>query len=465
MNNVKACYKWNRIFYISISAIIFLSSVRGVYSQEENFLTSTPEIYPNNLELRQNEGVLDVSFQANNRHSEDVDNIYYGVQLFNLGKELTDIVVDEVVYREAPFSLDKYGSDEDTKNITFPYSLPQNLLGGTYVLRVTLLNSNMDKYGWDDVEVELESNVDTWINFSEDSDISVLYDGEAFGLQSGVNVNSGDNLTLSMNLSLMGEDSSIVTYPYLKIFQKNVGNGDSVFEKYYIENLFLLDSGTAREFNFEFPIPIDAPGAYEGLFYLVNDEKERVSEEVKVRLVIPGASARILSVFADKGYYNKGDTALINVEFATSADATSPELSYAEYRQMSSNAEADTVGTSLSDISMFVQVFDGSGNMCGNAETLIDEEMSSGSTITDEMQVQIVRKCLSPVVEFTIYEGENLLDSSRVVIETPEEIIEANNKLVIIGAAVAVSVLISVGGFSYMYFKRMKTRKGEQNGN
>lgn len=325
---------------------------------------------------------------VNNGETSQSD-IKYGVELVKKrGKTQTRVdtfISDEILTIDAKETLHK----------ELTYTASPLLSSGDYELWLLSRTTGGLILGIARVgEVSLASTTGGQVMISPESCyLQVKGDTEKYTLLQGVDVEKEE--TLSIHCSAKNNLShSITVSPSFETHERSV-YGPVVGVTYPETPSITFKSGETKEFSFIIQKP-ERPQAYDASLILVDSgSRAIVSSSVTAHYVLRGASATIQNASLDKAIYEKGDLMTATLFWSPSADSFPTSRS--------------ETGTAIGDITLKVDIVDGSGTSCADTITRVVTDQETNTSLTANASIT----CVSPRATLTLTGKDGKVLDSR----------------------------------------------------
>jgi hypothetical protein len=305
----------------------------------------------------------------------------------------------------------------------FTYSYPQNIASGDYTIRAQVMTARGDELGWEDQAISLNGSG----KFLEITPASpkVLVAGKEYFTQEGVNVDSTEKVTASLEATNPGD--KITVTPQIKIFDRQYNM--SVVKKYQ-DSPITFAKGETKTVRLDMP-NLATPDSYlaEVSFYI---GKNQVSGTEYFRWVVKGVSGKILYAKANKDYFKAGENINLTVDSIGPAD-----------------------GSDIGNGKLDVVVSDKDGKLIG--KTSFDVSLNSTFS-TSIISVPVKTETISPKIDIKLSKDGKLLDER--ILNLPvfsagaKKIKNAQAaKLFYLILSISITVLIIILAIAFFLFK------------
>lgn len=188
----------------------------------------------------------------------------------------------------------------------------------------------------------------------------------------------------------------------------------------------------------EIPSIPDKPQQYETLFWLQDTQGHPVSSVRTFNWVVQGPGATVERVSFDKDGYAKGETAILGLTFAQSADLLVSRMTNVALRE---SAPDRWHGTPLQNPRVQITVRNGAGRTCGNAEETLPP--LAADRFSGTLTIPLARNCVDPSATIRISEGSRELTTAvyrtRSLLATAERL-RSNTMWYMLGAIIALAL-------------------------
>ena len=177
-------------------------------------------------------------------------------------------------------------SPRERKTLGFTYKSP-NLPEGNYRIRIQVITSNGNEYGWDDYAIRLGSKDASFLMLSPQP---VILQKKEYHPEEGVNVQPDQEITLPIIGTLSGTIPLTAT-PVLTTYAFDL-TGSVVDTQHGDATIIAPKKDFQGKFKTKAP---KQPGAYQATFAFVDSTGNRVSNLEQYRWVVEGKTGRIIS--------------------------------------------------------------------------------------------------------------------------------------------------------------------------
>lgn len=297
------------VFLFSLGILLFLPLLTSAFiappvSVIDLSLISPKEEYK---EEYLGEDTIEGVFTAWNRAGAPVSNLTYKVSFLVKNENNVPLYIVEELSPSDPFTL----AASEKRIFAFSYTIPKNILTGTYWLRVSLITIKGIRTGWDDVEVDVRGN-DQFILLSQ---AWLLKNGEEQYPTVGINYSINEPVKVRLNAKNESESSIAVT-PLITIYDRTTsGSILKTIEK----PLLTLASQESKTLEYDLPL-FQQPESYLGELKLIDANQNDMSNRLFFRWVIIGQAAEVISAELPKTEYQQGEEAEVKVQYTGPAD-------------------------------------------------------------------------------------------------------------------------------------------------
>ena len=379
----------------------------------------------------QEESTLSISFDLSNRNSVQTD-VKYGIELVRNTQD-GQVVADEKIYDDA---LTLPSNSLVHKDIT--YTAP-SMLSGTYTVFVTSKSASGFPFGVAPAGTVSLSASARGIEIIPDSCFLMVTgekDGTQYTLPQGVDIAPSESLVLSCDAVNNSGTTISATPSYETFFRSAFGAvvptiGGSTAP-------VSLAVGTST---FSLTLPkAEKPQAYDIKISLAPNGGA-ASNSVTVHYVIQGESATIQNLLLDKDAYQKGDTAVLTVNWSASADGFP-------------GSRAGT--TTPENLFLSTEMSDANGACTAPFRTALPQAAKTDVTLS------VIKSCVNPDVALTLEDEKgNVLDQRNIAVTSlpAGKGGGSDTFLVAIVAIIAFLVLLSVLAFVRRVWKSKKLKQ------
>lgn len=341
-----------------------------------------------------------ISFLLTNREGIQ-PNVRYGIKLVR--RYSSDPVDLHLVNQEITLG------ENDQKEITLEYSIPDYISDGVYRMLIVaqnqnglLLASSPTSFPEKFIVIENSAGLDL-----ENCYLQVEGEGSdiTYTIRQGVTINAGEE-TLIANCDIVNSSSKSGDVRLQLITHKRDQLGD-ILSNEILEETISLKGKSTQSVSFTLPV-ITTPQAYDVDAFLINEKGEKVSYSKYLHYVVAGDSATIQNVLLDKTDYLNNDKALLQLLWTGPADTFTYSRIPGEMRTYIADAE----------------IKNQEGEHCGHiSKTLTNPEVLGDEILT----IDIIRDCPAAVAEVSISDGSgNVLDSTKIDLNAPAKNIKIN---------------------------------------
>jgi len=317
---------------------------------------------------------LTVGFKISNREGVQPA-IVYAVELFQKDRSGNLVLADQKVYSNDVLSLGTNALVD--KKIT--YDVPA-FLKGPFVVQVEARSPDGLIFGQTQAMDEaVFGGTGEYIRTDPAQCFVTVEDDKAnthYTAIQGVDVSSGENLTVHCSLMNLSKTSQTITpvleTHYRSIFGKLVGT-----DKQSPVNLSGLQK---MDFSAVLQKPTD-PQAYDAVLTFVNGNGQTFSSPVIFHYVIQGESATLQNITLDKDSYSSGDTAQVSFFW------TGPVTGFLGARSGDAGSAQETVAN--------FTITDGQNNSCADTTS---QKLNGPQGGLAHIAIPITRDCKDPIV-------------------------------------------------------------------
>ena len=439
-----------KILWSFLGAFLFLGMPFWVGAQEEDLKTEVDSVESesefisfahigvyNPKILSQSEESLKIGFEIANEDNFVQPQVRYGIKL-SQNTENGYITLDQAVYDES-ISLDPM----EKKSMEVTYVLPK-IFAGEYDVIVELSNDRGIIYNNSPAGTILISGSEK-NNFIEVDAAScrLMVEGnsEKFNIDFGLDIDSNERVSLHCNLINTSEKEQSFL-PAMETYRRSI-YGESISKKDL--SMEKMNPKESRVFKFDVPVA-NNPQSYAVKFFVKNDRKERISNDIYFQYVVRGESATVEMATFDKNYYQAGEIAKIKLLISPSADQFPGAR----------NADADF----RQDVFAKIVVKDNKGDVCGEVDNLKVEQVKF---LREGIEIKLNKNCQSPIVEILAKnEAGQILDGNlfgEQSSETPDSIGRIWG-MKIFNIFLFLTVILIIFIIIVQFFKKKKGRMG-----
>jgi len=329
-----------------------------------------------------------------------------------------------------------------TQDISIEY--PAGITSGTYKLVVELLDQEGGSQGATSQDISL-SGTDTFLEIS-DQNCSIQVGDITYSPMEGPII--GENQRGILTCIIVNNTGKVISAkPQISYAINSITQDKSKVYMLNPDSKLTITPGQTGKVTVTIPENL-TPQVYEGLFVVLSNTDERISPIIPFRWIVSGPSARINNLDLDKSFYKKGETAKVSISVLPSMD-----LSW-RGGSASNPGYTENAGTDLKDPRIFLKVFNGDKQLCGQKETSLPptKEKIYWEDIT--VSIPLERECENPLVEAEVYEEgikEPLAVASQELVTKGIEGKSTSKYMVWIGIVIGVLMAIIMG---YIFWKR-----------
>lgn len=300
--------KW-RLFFLAIG-ILSLFLAENSKAQENIRSEVIANVNIRDTEIREvGKGQFEISFSGEN--SMDVQsNLVYGLELIRKLEDGKIIFSDSKVFEGDKLTIRK-GESVKKKII---YQAPDFLLG-KYELWLKIKDESGMILALQSFQIELTGS-GKYVEFGNPCFLAIEGEDKKYSLVQGVDIKKEEVLVLECVSSNKTEEDGSFT-PNFSLYQrdyfgKKISDWADEGQKIY------FSAGESKNIKIKIPTP-EKPQAYDAKFFLTNKDGV-ISNPIYAHFVLSGFSATIVNASLDKEVYKSGETAVVSVILASSAD-------------------------------------------------------------------------------------------------------------------------------------------------
>lgn len=312
---------------------------------------------------------VQLSFEIENSETEIVPNLQYVISLSRIEAFPFGIYIETFASSEI-FNLDP----GEKGSFSERFSIPSTVSSGDYYINVEVFSENK-RLSWANERINIFNNWSESIPLAklgetEPSYITLPGDSTPYPVNRGIVIESGTNITLNMYPDIAGRTD--VVSSVIKFYENEVFDDNFVTSVLAVAPVEVPESGGV--FSVSFDIPELPGGLYRGVFYVVTEDDQRVSETLPFRMIVSGESGIFTNISTSFTSDYKGITSTISFRPPFSIDNIAGQYSNSDFFELLANGE--TVGTAYEDPSVIVSVVDVNGNECVSSEVGISNEIN-----------------------------------------------------------------------------------------
>ncbi len=370
----------------SVLAFAFVL-VMPAQAEEENTSAVVASVGVENITTHQEYDDVTISFDIINYGDSVESDIHYSIELFNMGENKEEQNDDYLVYHkngEEVLFLPPGQKIHKEVKFTAP-----TYLGGDHQVWVRITNSSALRLSQMVAQQPLIFAIEGPSMSIDENTCKVFIKGEEenYGLADGIDVAPEDDLRVACKVNSTYFKAEKVLPLFTTYYRSLYGN--VVGERPYSDDITIVPG--EEEVIFEIPLAED-PQAYDVGIQLLGLDGEPLSNAIYAHYVLQGKSATIQNVKFDKGAYNSGDTASIELFWTPSADQFSSDIRRGEGSELSEETKALLTLTS-------------DGKECAVAT---EEQLTSNS---DTFTITVTKDCPHPSLALEIMDGDQALAS------------------------------------------------------
>ncbi len=341
-----------------------------------------------------------ISFLLSNREGIQ-PNIRYGIKLVR--RYSSDPVDLRLANQEIALG------ENDQKEITMEYSIPDYISDGVYRMLIVaqnqnglLLASSPTSFPEKFIVIENSAGLDL-----ENCYLQVEGEGSdiTYTIRQGVTINAGEEALIA-NCDIVNSSSKSGDVRLQLITHKRDQFGD-ILDNKILDQTISIKGNEKQAISFELPL-LTTPQAYDIDAFLINEKGEKVSYSKYLHYVVAGNSATIQNVLLNKTDYLADEKAELLLLWTGSADT----FSYSRIPGVMATYVAD------------VEIKDKEGEICGHiSKTLKNPEVIGEETL----MIDIHKDCSGAIAEVSLSDGSGtLLDSTKIDLNNPTSPIAIN---------------------------------------
>jgi hypothetical protein len=303
---------------LSIFGFIFkFQSLATTYIEGEGEAILVPEIYILDLKLNKTEfsqgETVTGSFKLQSGEKKVVPDLIYSISLVSkepIEQQFGSSTIKKIVTVDEQRNPEKfivYPNETIEKNFT--YKLPANL-AGEYRLKVVIYQGTGDLVAFRGVDIKIQGES----KFVLLRDEVVLKGDLELVAEAGMHFFPEELNRYSPKAKFVAENKTnkkIIAIPQVFIYKREaVSTKLSEFQGKEIE----LNPGETKTVVLDLPL-LKEPQVYEAEIYLLDQQKNKISNSIYPRWIVAGLNAEILSVTTDKPSYKKGEEINLEVSF------------------------------------------------------------------------------------------------------------------------------------------------------
>jgi PKD repeat protein len=306
------------LFIFSIFGFTFkFQSLAATYIEGEGGAILVPEIYILDLKLNKTEfsqgETVTGSFKIQSGENKVVSDLIYSVSLVSkepIEQQFGSSTIKKIVRVDEQRNTEKfiiYPNETIEKNFT--YKLPPNL-AGEYRLEVVIYQGTGDLVAFRGVDIKIQGES----NFVLLRDEVVLKGDQELVAEAGMHFSPEELNRYSPKAKFVAENKTnkkIVAIPQVSIYKREaVSTKLSEFQGKEIK----LNPGETKTIVLDLPL-LKEPNVYVAEIYLLDQQKNKISNSIYPRWIVAGLNAEVLSVTTDKPSYKKGEEINLEVSF------------------------------------------------------------------------------------------------------------------------------------------------------